>query len=191
MSDILTTATDEGALLSNKDILVLWTGANDISKNNTKEALRSLTKFIKGHKGINIILIHTLRRYDLSSTSCVNKEVLKFNRQVKKIIKLNSNVKLMEVELQRQHFTRHGQHLNLSGKELVALVLAKKIDQLLTKLETNPIQMQWKEENLHGENLPAQNGVKELTLLKNCKKPEKNKCQSEKTEVNNKKIFES
>jgi hypothetical protein len=47
----------------------------------------------------------------------------------------------MEVELQRQHFTRHGQHLNLIGKELVASELAKKIDQLLTKSETNPIQM--------------------------------------------------
>jgi hypothetical protein len=72
----------------------------------------------------------------------------------------------------------------------VALELAKKINQLSTELETNPIQMQWKEENLHGENLPAQNGVEKLTLLKNCKKPEKlKKCQGEKTEVNNKKYL--
>jgi hypothetical protein len=107
MTDIVKTARDECTLLSNKDILVLWAGANDISKNNTAEALRSFTKFLEGHRRINIILIHTLQRHDLSTTSCVNKEVLKFNRQVKRKIKLNPKVKLMEVELQRKHFTRH------------------------------------------------------------------------------------
>jgi hypothetical protein len=112
MTDIMKTATDECTLLSNKYILVLLAGANDISKNNTAEAPRSLTKFLEGHKRINIILIHTLHRHDLSTTSCVNMEVLKFNRQVKRIIKLNPKAKLMEVELQRKHFTRHGQHLN-------------------------------------------------------------------------------
>jgi hypothetical protein len=40
MSDILTTAIDEAALLSNKDILILWARANDISKNNTNEAFK-------------------------------------------------------------------------------------------------------------------------------------------------------
>jgi hypothetical protein len=57
----------------------------------------------------------------------------------------------MEVELQRQHFTRHGQHLNLLGKELVASELAKKITQLLTKVKTKPIQMQWTKDNQHSE----------------------------------------
>jgi hypothetical protein len=98
-SDILKSDEHEIATLSSKDILVLWTGANDISKNNTKEALKSLTKFIKEHNGVNIVIIHTQHRQDLIATSCVNKEVVKFNRQVKKIIKLNSNVKLTEAEL--------------------------------------------------------------------------------------------
>jgi hypothetical protein len=89
----------------------------------------------------------------------------------------------MEIELQRNHFTRHGQHLNLKGKELVALELAKKIEQLQKKFETIPIQIQWKEENLYGGTLPAQNGIEELTIGKNCKKSVKlNKCQSEKIE---------
>jgi hypothetical protein len=54
-------------------------------------------------------------RHDLANTSCVNKEVIKFNRTLK-IIQLYPNNKLMEVKLYRQHFTRHGQHLNLLGK---------------------------------------------------------------------------
>ncbi|PNF31041.1 hypothetical protein B7P43_G17824 [Cryptotermes secundus] len=129
LMNISTMATDEVASLSNKDILILWVGANDISKNNTNEALKYLTKFMEEHKRTNnIILIHSLHRYDLTTISCVNKEVVKFNRQVKKISKLNPNVKLMETDLQRKHFTRHGQHLNQWGKELVASELAKIIN---------------------------------------------------------------
>jgi hypothetical protein len=78
-----------------------------------------------------------------------------------------------------KHFTRHGQHLNLNGKELVALELAKIIDQLQTNFETIPIQIQWKEDDLYGDNLPSQNRIKELMMKKKCKKPVKlNKCQA-------------
>jgi hypothetical protein len=166
MSDILTTARDEAASLTNKDILIIWAGANDISKNNTKEALKCLIKFMEGNIKTNIILIHALHRHDLTTSSCVNKEVLKFNRQMKKIIKLNAKVKLMEIDLQRQHFTRHGQHLNLVGKELVASELAKVINQLLTKSEINPIQRQWKEEFLHEINISLQNENEKLVSNK-------------------------
>jgi hypothetical protein len=53
----------------------------------------------------------------------VNKEVLKFNRQVKNVIKIHSNMKLLEVDLDRKHFTGHGQHLNVCGKEITSLKL--------------------------------------------------------------------
>jgi hypothetical protein len=150
MGEILETVVDEVALLSEMDYLVLWAGANDISRNNTNKALKSLMKFMERHKRINIILIQAQDRHDLINTSCVNKEVVKFNRQVLGITKLFRNVKLMEVELQRRHFTRHGQHLNLLGKELVASGLANKIKQLLIKVETIPIQMPWTEDYQHG-----------------------------------------
>ena len=61
-------------------------------------------------------------------SSCVNKEVIKFNRQIKKIMKPQSNVKLLELNLDRNHFTSHGQHMNLSGKELVSQNLAMIIE---------------------------------------------------------------
>jgi hypothetical protein len=35
MGEILKTAVEDATLLSKKDILVLWAGANDISKNST------------------------------------------------------------------------------------------------------------------------------------------------------------
>jgi hypothetical protein len=83
-SDILETAKNEIASLSSNNILILWAGANDISKNNTLDARRSLIKFFEDHTGVNIILIQSPQRYDLISTSCINMETVKFNRQVKK-----------------------------------------------------------------------------------------------------------
>jgi hypothetical protein len=44
-SDIIKTVEEEIATFSSKDFVILWTGANDISKNNTKGALKSLSKF--------------------------------------------------------------------------------------------------------------------------------------------------
>jgi hypothetical protein len=41
--------------------------------------------------------------------------------------------------------------------------LAKKIKQLLTKVETIPIQMPWTEDYQHGEYSSAQNGIIDLT----------------------------
>jgi hypothetical protein len=95
---------------------------------------------------VNMILINSLPRHDLMPTSCVNKEVNKFNRQLQKIVTLHGNVKPLNVEVQREHFTRHGQHLNNKGKELVTLELSKLVKQCLKKETLAPLQMQWKEE---------------------------------------------
>jgi hypothetical protein len=62
---------------------------------------------------VNIILINSLPRHDLMPTSCVNKEVNKFNRQLKKIVKLHRNDNFLNIEC---HFTKHGQHLLIKTK---------------------------------------------------------------------------
>ena len=48
---------------------------------------------------------------------------LKFNRQVEKKKKIYNNKKMSGTELDRKYFTQHGQHLNLSGKELISMKL--------------------------------------------------------------------
>jgi hypothetical protein len=60
------------------------------------------------------------------------------------------------VELQRKHFTRHGQHLNVSGKEFVSLELNKTIELLQNKTRSTPIQMRWRDENLNDGNVETQ-----------------------------------
>jgi hypothetical protein len=113
----LETAKNEVAALKNNDFLILWAGSNDINKNNMSEVRMGLVKFFDDHTGVNIILLNAPLRYDLITTSCVNREIVKFNRQIKKILKLYPNTRGLEIDLQRQFFMQHGQHLNNNGKE--------------------------------------------------------------------------
>jgi hypothetical protein len=104
---------------------------------------------MNGNKAnISVVIINSLFRHDLLLSSCVNNEVAKLNRQLKKIVKLHPNL-----ELQRKHFTKYGQHLNYSGKKLVTLELAKSIEQFLNKTKTAPNQIQWKDDNTVDLNL--------------------------------------
>jgi len=79
------------------------------------------------------VLINSPYRYDLIPESCVNNEVKTFNRQVKKSMKLQSNVKSLELTLARLHFTSHGLHLNTKGKKVVSQNLALTVNQFFNK----------------------------------------------------------
>jgi hypothetical protein len=50
MSEITKTAREELNSLKSDALVVLWGGANDISKNNTKEALNLLFEFVNQNK---------------------------------------------------------------------------------------------------------------------------------------------
>ena len=130
MTEITKTASAAMKTLKRDDDDVVWGGANDIGRNNTKETVEYITNFVTDKKEVNIVLIISPQRHGLTPSSCANKEVLKFNRQVNKITKFQPNVKLLELNLVRNHFISHGLHMNLSGKELVSQNLAKIIEQL-------------------------------------------------------------
>jgi len=55
-------------------------------------------------------------RYDLQPISCVNKEVEKYNRRIRKHMKVFENMEVIKVDLDRRGITRHGQHMNAKGK---------------------------------------------------------------------------
>ena len=132
-------------LLHFNDVLIVWGGSNDISRNNTKEAINQLCKFIKEKTTVNLAIMKTPLRHDLISSSCVNNEVLKFNRLIEKRVKPYSNAKLFDLDLDKSHYTTHGQHLNSSGKELIANKLATLIKDVFAKKQFTPIQIPWKE----------------------------------------------
>ena len=89
IKEIVNTASKEIKTLQSDDLVVVWGGANNIRKNNMREARKSVSKFVDTNQDLNIVLINSPCRYDLIPESCVNNEVNTFNRQVKKLCSFN------------------------------------------------------------------------------------------------------
>jgi hypothetical protein len=86
MSVIADIATQEIVKYKNDydDDAEVWGASDDTGKNNSKYSLRQLYKFIEERQRVNIMLITMPPRYDLIPSSCVNNEVIRFNRKLKK-----------------------------------------------------------------------------------------------------------
>jgi len=65
MKQIVQTGRDEIEKLNGDDVLVVWGGSNDISKQNSQEALRQLSNFVKKCQDVNVIVMSAPQRYDL------------------------------------------------------------------------------------------------------------------------------
>jgi hypothetical protein len=103
-----------------------------------------MRKFALQNKHTNIITVAPSHRYDLPDFSCVNQETQVFNRKLHKLLKDMQHVSVVDTNLTRDNFTRHGLHLNSLSKERIA----KTIGQSITTLSTtgNPtISLNWKE----------------------------------------------
>jgi len=57
MNEIVNTARNEIKTLQSDDLIVVWGGANDIRKNNMREAMKSVSKFVDTNQDLNIVLI--------------------------------------------------------------------------------------------------------------------------------------
>jgi hypothetical protein len=111
-SDKLTmTAANVIKNLTKNDFLIFWSGANDVAKNNTMKVFRYLVDFEKNNSHTNVILASVPHRHDLMSSSCVN-EVKVFNRKLMKISNIFGHVSIMEVDPNREYYTKHDLHLN-------------------------------------------------------------------------------
>ncbi|PNF38959.1 hypothetical protein B7P43_G06603, partial [Cryptotermes secundus] len=91
-----------------KDSVVICGGSNDINKNEATKGLKLITNFVLQHQYTNIILVPALHRHDLEKSSCINREIQTFNRKLRKLTKFMSHVKLLDIALNREDFTRHG-----------------------------------------------------------------------------------
>jgi UDP-N-acetylmuramate-alanine ligase len=64
----------------------IWGGANGINKNEINNGLKHIKNFVNNRQNTNIIVVSPPHRY-LDESSCVNKEVVVFNRKLHEIIK--------------------------------------------------------------------------------------------------------
>jgi hypothetical protein len=136
----------ECTTLTKEDMVVIWGGANDIAKNETNIGLTHITNFVKLRKHTNVLLMGVPTRFDLSPTSCVNSEVIAFNRKLYKRMKQFEHVKIIDSELQRKYFTKHGMHMNIVGKEIMVQRIAEKVRETFSKGTTSTIILRWKKD---------------------------------------------
>jgi hypothetical protein len=61
-------------------------------------------------------------------------------------MKQYNNVKILETDLERKYFTKHGLHLNSSGKECITLRLATVIKSFFHTERMSPIYLHWKDD---------------------------------------------
>jgi hypothetical protein len=93
---ITSMANNEINELTKKDAVVIWGGAMDIAKNEADRGLAELSKFVGECSYTNVLVVGAPKRRDLRESSCVNKEVDKFNRQLHKRLKTCEHVKVTD-----------------------------------------------------------------------------------------------
>jgi len=120
LEEIVTSPTDTTANFTKNDVVVIWSGTQDIGRNESEKAHQKIRNFVQNHNQTNVIVMNAPYKHDLEHDSCVNKEVTVYNRKLKKHLKVSDNTKIVEVDPQRELYTRHGLHMNQSGKELMA-----------------------------------------------------------------------
>ena len=141
LKTISTSAKRDIQQLTTQDVVVMWGGSNDVGRNETKQGINWIQNFVETNKHTNIILMEVPHRYDLIEDSCVNKEVVKFNHIIRKRMKAHGNAEVMKIHVDRSAFTKHGQHMNTTGKEEMAKKIAESIKRTLGKCKTPPIIM--------------------------------------------------
>ena len=68
--------------MAKSDVIILCGGAKDSGKNETHKGLRFISQFIRNKRCTqNVIIMEASHRFDIIP-SCVNKEVVTFNRKL-------------------------------------------------------------------------------------------------------------
>jgi hypothetical protein len=98
--------------LGSEDVVVIWRGINDIRKNNIRVAIKYVCHYVEKNEKVHTVIMKSPHRHDLIPSSCVNSDVIKFNEQVEKKKKINNNVNMLETDIDRKYFTKHGQPFN-------------------------------------------------------------------------------
>ena len=89
-------------------------GTCDVGQNESEKGLCQIRNLVENLKH-TVILMSVPYRHDLAPNSCVNHEVKVYNRKLKKHLKVHDNMCVLEVDTERDLFTRHGLHMNLKG----------------------------------------------------------------------------
>jgi hypothetical protein len=94
------------------DIVVVWGGTRDVSRNETSSGLNQLKYFYRKNYKTNIIQMRVPHRHELPADSCINNEIVACNRKFGKLVKAFEHTALVKLDIDRESYTKHGLHLN-------------------------------------------------------------------------------
>jgi hypothetical protein len=96
----------------------------------------------------------------------IRRYIIAFNSRLQKILKPHKHASLINLPMDRDHFTKHGLHMNGSGKDRLSGLLTSKISEIFaTQPSVIPISIPWKDEATVAEvELKRPNGQIRKTL---------------------------
>ena len=102
--------------MTQKHVVVVCGGVNNISNNKSIKGLKYVIQFVQNRRNTNVIITNASHRFDQEDSSCVNKEIKVFNRKLKRITKGYNHTEVTDMSANRDHYTKHGIHMNKIGK---------------------------------------------------------------------------
>jgi hypothetical protein len=127
LQSITKLARNEIETYTKRDTVVICGGTHDAGKNESHLGLDYLNKFTNTRTNTNIMIISVPQRHDLSPDSCVNKEIHSFNRELCHLMENKESTTVLNCNIPREGFTRHGLHHNSKGKSTLALHIIQEL----------------------------------------------------------------
>jgi len=115
---------------SKSDVVVLCGYKMEVARDNTMKWLSSILQYVKSSEHANVIIMDAPHRFDLGASSCVNKEVNAFNRKLNKTTEPYDHTTESNLNMQGEHFTKHGMHMNGSSMDSTLGFLTSRIMEL-------------------------------------------------------------
>jgi hypothetical protein len=143
LQNITNLSKNEVTTLTKSDTVIVCGGSNDVNRNESQAGLNSLENFVNLRTNSKVLILPLPHRHDLTYDSCVNKEIQSFNRKLHKVMKNKEMAKILNYDITREGFTRHGQHLNSAGKSKLAHHIVHHLTRTSITNDTEPIPMKW------------------------------------------------
>jgi hypothetical protein len=100
---------------------------------------------LRKNQQTNNIVITVPHRFDLDYNSCVNEEIWKFNISLINVTNNLNKVSVVNAEMEREYYTRHGLHYNGKGKGIMAKKILTVIQEIIgLQSESAMIPLTWK-----------------------------------------------
>jgi hypothetical protein len=103
----------------------------------------------------NVIIIGAPPRYDAQAESHLTNSSKLFNNKLSKFTRISNRVTMCEMPTNRLLYTKHGLHLNTSGKKILSNKLVSLIFRVLEKVEVKPIMLKWYDRSTLMNNKPS------------------------------------